>query len=85
MSSGKPYNDAYMAEFRRLCDEQAKAAGHFAAHVLYLREEKAGRRIPGTRPEVRERLAEQAAQEWLRLAGEIEALNAAEYRKKYPA
>lgn len=85
MSDEKPYSDRYLDEFRRLNEAQDKAASTFAAHTLYLREEQAGRLIPGTRPEVRRRLADEAATEWLRLAEEIRALNHAEYLKKEAA
>lgn len=85
MSEEKPYGDTYMTEWRRLLEAQDKAAGTFTAHTLYLREEQAGRMIPGTRPEVSKRLADEAADEWVRLANEIQALNRAEYLKKEAA
>lgn len=81
MTTEKPYGDTYTNDILRLTSAQETAAGQFAAQTLYLREETAGRRISSTPPELRNRLAEEAAQEWIRLAGEIEALNAAEYRK----
>lgn len=64
----------YMVEFTRLHEAQERAASTFAAHTLYLREEQAGRMIPGARPEVRRKLADAAAAEWLRLAAEIRDL-----------
>lgn len=85
MNSEKPYGDTYRNEFMRLCEAQEKAAGDFAAQTLYLREERAGRRVTSTPPETRQRLADAAAAEWLRIAGEIEELNRAEYRKKEAA
>jgi hypothetical protein len=81
----KPYGDTYMTEFLRLHEAQKEAATDFAAQTLYLREEQAGRRYSSTPPEVRQRIADEAAETWLRIASEIEALNRAEYRKKQAA
>lgn len=73
----RPELAAYCDELHRLTEAQKEAAQTFAAHTLYLREELAGRRIAGARRVTRERLAEEAAEEWLRLSGEIDLLNAA--------
>lgn len=76
MADEKPYDEAYFTEFRRLCDEQNKAAQDFAAQTLLLRIGHMG-----ASKATRERLAEEAAQKWIAAHNAIDQLNAVEYAK----
>jgi hypothetical protein len=80
MNDEKPYGDAYYADLNRLTEAKSRAAEQYTAQMMYLR--LGGQYDHDTRRSTRERVAEEAAQEWIRLNAELEALNAAEYRKK---
>lgn len=73
----RPYGDAYMAELGRLVGAQTRAAEDFAAQTLLARIGHTG-----ASKATRERLAEEAADKWIAVHEAIDALNAAEYRKK---
>lgn len=77
MSDEKPYGDTYQTELNRLREAQNTAAENYTAHSLYLKH-KLFMRDDALRTS---RIAEAEA-EWLRLDAAINALNAAEYRKK---
>lgn len=77
MSDEKPYDDAYYAELARLHEAQNRAAQEYTSQMLYMRE-GLYMRDDG----VRKRRADVAADEWLKLDAEINALNSAEYAKK---
>lgn len=83
MSDKKPYGEAYYAELDRLYEAQKMAAQRYTAQMMYLR--LGGKYDHDTRRTTRERVAEEAAQEWIRLNIEIEALQSAEYDKKRAA
>lgn len=80
MSDEKPYGDTYYAESARLHEEQARAAQLFTSQTLYMKHEMYMRDDA-----VRQRKADEAEAEWLRLDAEISALNSAEYAKKQAA
>lgn len=76
----KPYGEAFYAEMSRLHEAQDRASQSYTAQMMYLR---LGGRYDGDAPRYRrEQIAEEAAQEWIRLNAEIEAMQAAEYAKK---
>lgn len=83
MSDEQPDGDTYLAKRNRLLDTRTQAAESYAAQMLYLR--LGGSYDRDTPRRRREQVAEEAAQVWMRLTAEIEALQAAEYRKKQAA
>jgi hypothetical protein len=79
MSDEKPYGETYYAELNRLHEAKTRAAEEYTAQMLYLR--MGGSYDRDTPRVTRERVAEAAAQTWMSAARDMEALNAAEYRK----
>jgi len=73
----EPYGESYYTELARLNEAQDRAAQTYTSQMLYMRE-GLYMRDDG----VRQRAADEAAQEWLRLDAKINALNSAEYAKK---
>lgn len=80
MSDEKPYGDGYYVEIRELQEAQDKAAQSYTAQMMYLR--LGGKYDYYTPRPRREQVAEEAAQEWLRLDAAIQARQAQEHAKK---